>query len=73
MQQQAQRRFNEGLHQVAALCLQKNPCDRPTVHQLLLHPYMKYNRRNLYLPDLLKPAIPLSNKVAYYSGKLEFY
>ncbi|XP_018324329.1 STE20-related kinase adapter protein alpha [Agrilus planipennis] len=62
---QANRRFSEGLHQIAALCLQREPSHRPSASQLLTHSYMKVHRRGLSLPHLLKPAIPLSDKVAY--------
>lgn len=67
-QDQANRRFSEGLHQLAALCLQREPKCRPTASQLLTHSYLKVNRRGLQLPDLLKPAIPLSDRVAQNTG-----
>ncbi|KAF2897660.1 hypothetical protein ILUMI_08527 [Ignelater luminosus] len=69
-QDQANRRFSEGLHQLAALCLQREPKCRPTASQLLTHSYLKVNRRGLQLPDLLKPAIPLSDRVAQNTDEL---
>lgn len=70
LQKQANRRFSEGLHQLNALCLQKFPNDRPTASQLLAHPYFKISRRGFFLPELLKPAIPLGDRVAFNSDEL---
>lgn len=67
------RRFSENLHEIAALCLNRDPCDRPTAGQLLTHPIFKTIRKSLPLTDLLKPAIPLSDKVAVNSGKSSYF
>ncbi|KAF5281322.1 hypothetical protein FQA39_LY17834 [Lamprigera yunnana] len=67
---QVNRNFSEALHQLAALCLQREPFDRPTASQLCSHSYLKLNRRNLYLPELLKPALPLSERVAQNTDEL---
>ncbi|RZB89865.1 STE20-related kinase adapter protein alpha [Asbolus verrucosus] len=58
------RRFTEDLHELATLCLQKEAIIRPTASQLLTHPIFKLTKKGLFLPDLLKPAMPLSNRVA---------
>lgn len=63
------RRFSEDLHEVAGLCLNREPYDRPTAEQLLSHPIFKTIRKSLPLTDLLKPAMPLSDKVAFNRGK----
>lgn len=68
IRKQASRKFTDGLHEIAALCLQKNASNRPTTSQLLSHSYLKINRRGLYLSELLKPAIPLNNCVVNNSG-----
>lgn len=67
---QAKRKFSDGLHEVAALCLQQEPSQRPTAAQLLTHPYFKFNRKHMRLSEYLLPALPLSDKVAYNRGKL---
>ncbi|KAF5307468.1 hypothetical protein FQR65_LT06823 [Abscondita terminalis] len=67
---QINRRFSEALHQLAALCLQRDPFNRPTAAQLCSHSYLKLNRRGLHLPDLLKPALPLSERVAQNTDEL---
>lgn len=66
---QSNRKFSDGLHEIAALCLQHEAYNRPTTSQLLTHPYLKFNKRCLYLPELLKPAIPLNNCVVNNSSK----
>lgn len=63
------RRFSEDLHEVAGMCLNREPYDRPTAEQLLSHPIFKTIRKSLPLTDLLKPAMPLSDKVAFNRGK----
>lgn len=63
------RRFSEDLHQVTALCLNREPYERPSAVQLLTHPIFKTIRKSLPLTDLLKPALPLSERVALNSGK----
>ncbi|KAJ3648741.1 hypothetical protein Zmor_020520 [Zophobas morio] len=58
------RRFSDDLHELATLCLQKEAIIRPTASQLLTHPIFKLTKKPLFLPDLLKPAMPLSSRVA---------
>jgi hypothetical protein len=71
------RRFSDDLHEFATLCLQKESVIRPTASQLLTHPIFKSIKRGIFLPDLLKPAMPLSSRVAvntgiYFLKSLEF-
>ncbi|KAI4468540.1 serine/threonine-protein kinase ste20-like-related [Holotrichia oblita] len=68
---QAKRKFSEGLHELAALCLQQEPSQRPTASQLLTHPYFRFNRKHMHLSEYLLPALPLSDKVAYNREDLE--
>ncbi|KYB26773.1 STE20-related kinase adapter protein alpha [Tribolium castaneum] len=58
------RRFSEDLHELATLCLQKEAIIRPTASQLLTHPIFKLIKKGIFLPDLLKPVMPLSSRVA---------
>lgn len=67
---QINRRFSDNLHDITALCLQREAIHRPSAAQLLTHPFLKISRRGLSLPDLLKPAIPLSDRVAQNTGIL---
>lgn len=69
---QSRRKFSEGLHEIAALCHQQEPSLRPTAAQLLTHPYFRFHRKHMHLPEYLLPALPLSDKVAYNRGKLEY-
>lgn len=62
------RRFSDGFHDFTTLCLHRDPKFRPSPAQLLTHPFLKVSRRGLLLPDLLKPAIPLSDRVAQNTG-----
>jgi STE20-related kinase adapter protein alpha len=62
------RRFSDDLHEFATLCLQKESVIRPTASQLLTHPIFKSIKRGIFLPDLLKPAMPLSSRVAVNTG-----
>lgn len=73
IKKQAKRRFSENLHQINALCLQKQPHDRPSAAQLLTHPFLKLYKKGLYLPDLLKPAVPMGEKVAFNPGLFIYY
>ncbi|CAH1970795.1 unnamed protein product [Acanthoscelides obtectus] len=59
------RRFSDDLHEITNLCLHREAYDRPTAGQLLTHPIFKNNKRLLPLPELLKPALPLSDRVGY--------
>lgn len=63
------RRFSEDLHELAGLCLHRESYDRPTTGQLLTHPIFKTLKKALPLPELLKPALPLSDRVGYDTGK----
>ncbi|CAH0550049.1 unnamed protein product [Brassicogethes aeneus] len=59
------RKFSEDLHSVAELCMQRDAYYRPTAEQLLTHPLFKSHKKSMPLPDLLKPALPMSDRVAY--------
>lgn len=65
------RRFSEDLHELAGLCLHRECYDRPTVGQLLTHPIFKILKKLLPLPELLKPALPLSDRVGYDTDEME--
>ncbi|XP_060525031.1 STE20-related kinase adapter protein alpha [Cylas formicarius] len=65
------RRFSDDLHEMAALCLNRDPFERPSASQLLSHPIFKTIKKSLPLRDLLKPALPLSDKVAFNSDDVE--
>ncbi|KAJ8963083.1 hypothetical protein NQ318_018547 [Aromia moschata] len=65
------RRFSEYLHELAGLCLHREAYDRPTAGQLLTHPIFKTHKKTLPLPELLKPALPLSDRVAYDTDGME--
>jgi len=65
------RRFSEHLHEIAGLCLAREPYARPTAEQLFTHPIFKNIRKSLPLRDLLKPALPLSDKVAFNRDDIE--
>lgn len=64
------RRFSEDLHELASLCLHRESYDRPTACQLLTHPIFKTLKKALPLPELLKPALPLSDRVGYDTGRV---
>lgn len=68
---QSKRKFSNGLHEVAALCLQKEAHGRPTAAQLMTHPYFKINRRSMHLTELLKPAIPIGNNVIHNNAEFQ--
>ncbi|XP_017777233.1 PREDICTED: STE20-related kinase adapter protein alpha isoform X2 [Nicrophorus vespilloides] len=70
---QARRQFSDYLHELSMLCLQRNPYERPTTNYLLTHPFYKLSRRTLQLCELLKPALPLSDKVAYNNDEMECF
>ncbi|XP_019871083.2 STE20-related kinase adapter protein alpha isoform X2 [Aethina tumida] len=59
------RKFSEDLHDVADLCMQRESYHRPTPCQLLTHPLFKAHKKAAPLQDLLKPALPMSDRVAY--------
>ncbi|KAF7284381.1 ste20-like kinase isoform X2 [Rhynchophorus ferrugineus] len=65
------RRFSEDLHKVTDICLKQEPVYRPTAEQLLTDPIFKTIKRSLPLPDLLKPALPLSDRVAFNTDEVE--
>lgn len=65
------RRFSEDLHELAGLCLSREPYSRPTAEQLLTHPIFKTIKKSLPLKDLLKPALPLSDKVGFNRDDVE--
>lgn len=65
---QLNRKFSDSLHEIAASCVEQKPCDRPSAAQLLSYSYFKNNRKHTYLPEFLKPALPMSDRVAYNKG-----
>lgn len=65
---QINRRFTDALHNFAELCLQRDAICRPSAAQLLTHQFLKINRRGMFLSELLKPAIPLSDRVVQNTG-----
>ncbi|CAH1169904.1 unnamed protein product [Phaedon cochleariae] len=67
------RRFSDDLHELAGLCFTREPYDRPTAAQLLTHPIFKTIRKSLPLPELLKPALPLSDRVGYDTEEMEVF
>lgn len=58
-----QRTFSANLHNLVALCLEKDPANRPTASQLLNHPCFKSLRRRTMevLPEALQPVTPLTD------------
>ncbi|XP_072393752.1 STE20-related kinase adapter protein alpha-like isoform X3 [Diabrotica undecimpunctata] len=65
------RRFSPNLHQFVSLCFMWDVTDRPSAAQLLNHPIFKTVKRALPLPELLKPALPLSDRVGYDTDEIE--
>ncbi|XP_030764025.1 STE20-related kinase adapter protein alpha isoform X2 [Sitophilus oryzae] len=65
------RRFSDDLHKIAEICLNQESYYRPTAEQLLADSIFKTIKKSMPLPDLLKPALPLSDKVAYNTDDLE--
>ncbi|CAG9767043.1 unnamed protein product [Ceutorhynchus assimilis] len=66
------RRFSKDLHEVTGLCLSRNPNHRPKAGKLLNHSLFKsIKKRTLSLNELLKPALPLSDKVAFNREDVE--
>ncbi|XP_045483832.1 STE20-related kinase adapter protein alpha isoform X2 [Harmonia axyridis] len=61
----SKRRFNSYLHEFCYICLERESSIRPTAAQLLSHPVFKLIKKGPSLPELLKPALPLSDKVAF--------
>ncbi|XP_044747297.1 STE20-related kinase adapter protein alpha isoform X2 [Coccinella septempunctata] len=61
----SKRRFNSHLHEFCYICLERESSNRPSAAQLLQHPVFKLIKKGASLPELLKPAIPLSDKVAF--------
>ncbi|KAG5894778.1 hypothetical protein JTB14_005214 [Gonioctena quinquepunctata] len=65
------RRFSDDLHELAGLCLNREIYERPSSNQLLTHPIFKTIKKSLPLPELLKPALPLSDRVGYDTDDME--
>lgn len=58
-----QRTFSANLHNLVALCLEKDPANRPSASQLLNHPCFKALRKKSteVLPEALQPVTPLTD------------
>lgn len=58
-----QRTFDPHLHNLVSLCLEKDPCQRPSASQLLSHPCFKSLRSKSkeVIPTSLHPVTPLTN------------
>ncbi|XP_057665429.1 STE20-related kinase adapter protein alpha isoform X1 [Diorhabda carinulata] len=65
------RRFSDNLHELVALCFMWDVTERPSATQLLNHPIFKTVRRAPPLPELLKPALPLSDRVGIDTDEIE--
>lgn len=65
------RRFSQDLHEIVSLCFMWDVDDRPSAAQLLTHPIFKTVRKALPLPELLRPALPLSDRVGYDTEEME--
>lgn len=63
------RRFSDDLHELSAICLFRDAYERPCASEVLTHPLFKTLKKTLPLPELLKPAMPLSDRVGYDTGK----
>lgn len=66
------RKFSDPFHSITELCLQRNPCDRPTMSQLLAHPFFKQCRKNdETLNDILRSVTPINEKHVHSAGESE--
>lgn len=65
----SKRRFSSHLHEFCYICLERESSDRPSAIQLLQHPVFKLIKKGVSLPELLKPALPLNDKVAFNGGE----
>ncbi|KAL3287179.1 hypothetical protein HHI36_001658 [Cryptolaemus montrouzieri] len=64
------KRFSRYLHEFCYICLKREPRSRPTAAQLLTNPVFKLIKKGLYLPELLRPALPLSDKMAFNKDEI---
>lgn len=63
------RKFSEPFHAITELCLQRDPCDRPTMSQLAAHPFFKQCRKNdESLSVILQSVTPINEKHIHSAG-----
>ncbi|CAG9856658.1 unnamed protein product [Phyllotreta striolata] len=65
------RRFGRDLHELVSLCFHWDVDMRPSASQLLSHSVFKAVKKAPPLPELLKPALPLSDRVGYDTEEME--
>lgn len=64
------RKFSEAFHSIAELCTQRDPANRPSVGQLLNHPFFKQCRKSdETLSDILKPVPLIQDRYKSWDGK----
>ncbi|XP_033220388.1 STE20-related kinase adapter protein alpha [Belonocnema kinseyi] len=57
------RKFSEPFHSLTEVCLQRNPKNRPSVSQLISHPFFKQCKKNdETLIDILKIVTPIHQR-----------
>ncbi|XP_050305651.1 STE20-related kinase adapter protein alpha [Anthonomus grandis grandis] len=66
-----ERRFSGDLHEIVNVCLSHDPQLRPSAEKLMTHRIFKTIKKSPPLTDLLKPAMPLSDRVAFNLDDIE--
>ncbi|KAK9883990.1 hypothetical protein WA026_004925 [Henosepilachna vigintioctopunctata] len=64
----SRRGFSQYLHEFCYMCLEREAKDRPSAAELLTHPVFTLVNKGISLPELLKPVLPLSDKVSPNKG-----